>query len=287
MRLRAVLKPGQRLVSQEGDLWRWDGFTTAAEAPSAAARRLAEKNRLGDLELEAAEARETVEHLRVEAEASHEAVRHAAGHEMQAIENARQSRQAVDGARSRLAQAERREAELGQRRSALQEGLARLSASENEAVERVRDAEAAMEDLAPAPDLESRLLEERTRVAERRAAASEARAALQSLVHESELRRRRQESIAADIRLWTDRADRAARALEDLGERLERAQEEHLRLLEAPDTYLARRRALMAEVEEAETKRKEAADRLADAETEPLRNRPHRAGSARGPGGRT
>ena len=60
---------------------------------------------------------------------------------MQAIEAARQTRQAVDGARNRLAQAERREAELGQRRSALQEGLARLSASETEAVERVRDAE--------------------------------------------------------------------------------------------------------------------------------------------------
>ena len=37
-RLRAFLQPGQRLVSREGDLWRWDGFTTAAEAPSAAAR---------------------------------------------------------------------------------------------------------------------------------------------------------------------------------------------------------------------------------------------------------
>ena len=37
----SLLKPGQRLVSREGDLWRWDGFTTAAEAPSPAARRLA------------------------------------------------------------------------------------------------------------------------------------------------------------------------------------------------------------------------------------------------------
>ena len=47
--LSALLKPGQRLVSKEGDLWRWDGFNQAAEAPTPAARRLAEKNRLGDL----------------------------------------------------------------------------------------------------------------------------------------------------------------------------------------------------------------------------------------------
>ena len=33
--LRTLLKPGQRLVSKEGDLWRWDGFTQAAEAPTA------------------------------------------------------------------------------------------------------------------------------------------------------------------------------------------------------------------------------------------------------------
>ena len=32
--LAARLKPGQRLVSREGDLWRWDGFAAAAEAPT-------------------------------------------------------------------------------------------------------------------------------------------------------------------------------------------------------------------------------------------------------------
>ncbi|MGO4387225.1 chromosome segregation SMC family protein [Microvirga sp. 2YAF29] len=267
LRLRGMLKPGQRLVSQEGDLWRWDGFTTAAEAPSPAARRLAEKNRLGDLEREAAEAREQAEQLRLEAEAALEAVRQAASREMQAIETARQARQALDAARTRLSIAERKEAELGQRRSALQEGLTRLSESEAEALERVQDAEGALQELAPAPDLESRLLEERTRVAERRAAASEARAAVQSLTHEAELRRRRQESLNGDIRLWGERVLRAAKAFDDLGERLERAQDEHQRLLEAPDTYLQRRRAILTEVEEAEARRKEAADRLADAET--------------------
>ncbi len=40
-RLATLLKPGQRLVSREGDLWRWDGFAAAAHAPTGAARRLA------------------------------------------------------------------------------------------------------------------------------------------------------------------------------------------------------------------------------------------------------
>src|SRR5439155_4320982 len=56
-RLARALKPGQRLVSREGDLWRWDGFAAAANAPTAAARRLAQRNRLADIERELAAAR--------------------------------------------------------------------------------------------------------------------------------------------------------------------------------------------------------------------------------------
>ena len=66
-RLSPTLKPGQRLVSVEGDLWRWDGFVAAAEAPTPAARRLAEKNRLGDIERDAEAARQTVAALAAEA----------------------------------------------------------------------------------------------------------------------------------------------------------------------------------------------------------------------------
>jgi len=51
-RLVRDLKPGQRLVSQEGDLWRWDGYAVAAHAPTGAARRLAGRNRLADIETE-------------------------------------------------------------------------------------------------------------------------------------------------------------------------------------------------------------------------------------------
>jgi chromosome segregation protein len=266
-RLRGLLVPGQQLVSRQGDLWRWDGFTTGAEAPSAAARRLAERNRLGDLELEAAQARETAEGLRRDLETAQAAVRSASQHESGAIDRARQTRQMLDGIRVRLTAAERREAELGSRRSALQEALARLSASEAEAQGRAEHAEESLTDLAPGPDLEGRLLEERARVAEKRAAASEARAALQALVHEADMRRRRRDALAADIRLWTDRAARSSVACTDLEDRLDRARTEHETLLEAPDTYLMRRRSLLSEIEAAEARRKEAADRLADGET--------------------
>ncbi|MES2750466.1 MAG: AAA family ATPase, partial [Pseudomonadota bacterium] len=55
--LVSQLKTGQRLVSPEGDLWRWDGFVAAAHAPTGAARRLAERARLVDIETELQQAR--------------------------------------------------------------------------------------------------------------------------------------------------------------------------------------------------------------------------------------
>ncbi|MBR0653449.1 chromosome partitioning protein ParA, partial [Roseomonas terrae] len=44
--LQAALKPGQSLVTEEGALWRWDGHTTRAGAPTPGAVRLAQRNAL-------------------------------------------------------------------------------------------------------------------------------------------------------------------------------------------------------------------------------------------------
>ena len=43
---RAACRPGARLVSKAGDLWRWDGFIVRAAAPQPAAMRLEQKTRL-------------------------------------------------------------------------------------------------------------------------------------------------------------------------------------------------------------------------------------------------
>ena len=47
--LRSALKPGQRLVTLEGRIVRWDGFEVRAEAETAAAIRLKQQTRLGEL----------------------------------------------------------------------------------------------------------------------------------------------------------------------------------------------------------------------------------------------
>jgi chromosome segregation protein len=75
--LQPHLKPGQRLVSLEGDLWRWDGFVAAAGGVTPAAQRLAHKNRLLELDRQAQavlnEAKDTIDAERAAAEAAQKA----------------------------------------------------------------------------------------------------------------------------------------------------------------------------------------------------------------------
>jgi chromosome segregation protein len=72
-RLCANLKTGQRLVSRDGDLWRWDGFVAAAHAPTGAARRLAQRSRFVEIDTELESARGDVDAKRHSLEAAQSA----------------------------------------------------------------------------------------------------------------------------------------------------------------------------------------------------------------------
>jgi chromosome segregation protein len=261
--LRDALKPGQRLVSREGDIWRWDGFTGAAEAPCPAARRLAEKNRLGDLEREAQAARETAEAAREALDAATLEARAAGQAEATALDAARLARRSLDQAREQLAVAERKAGETAARRSALTEAIDRLGRSIGEASAHVATQEQSVAALPPLAELESTLLKARVGLGEQRIAASDARARVQTLSREAELRAKRRAAIAADVTAWRERAASSGQTAQETRRRIEAVAAEQTALLEAPDTFLTERRRLVAEIESAETLRREAADRLA------------------------
>ncbi|TDR93774.1 chromosome segregation SMC family protein [Enterovirga rhinocerotis] len=264
--LKATLAPGQRLVTREGDLWRWDGLAAAAEAPSPAARRLAERNRLAGLETEATEARRIADDRRTVAAAAEAATREASRAEGAAIEAAKRARRAFDEAREALARAERQASEGAARLSALTEAIGRVEAGERDA--RVRAGEARMQ-LAALPDgtaLETRHLEARAVAAEQRARVADGRAALGALTREQEAASRRREALAADIRSWRERSERSIAAASDLAERAEAAAAERQELRDAPDTFAKRRSALAVALKDAEARRSEAADRLSGAD---------------------
>jgi chromosome segregation protein len=265
-RLAPFLKPGQRLVSQEGDLWRWDGFAVAANAPTGAARRLAGKNRLADIEAE-------LETLRAEVEAKRAAVTAAEG-EVAAAGQAdaaartrwRELQHAVLAAREQHAAGEREVSRTAARLSALAEAKARLAASRDETIAAAQETERLRVSLPSSAEVEEQLGRVRAEVEERRAALAELRAEAQALAREAELAQRRLKTIAVERTGWAERRDSAAAQITTLEGRVQEAQAERSDLAHAPEAFAEKRAALIGEIEAAEAARRAAADHLAEAE---------------------
>ena len=265
-RLAPLLKPGQRLVSPDGDLWRWDGFAVAANAPTGAARRLAGKNRLADIEAELKALREDVEAKRALVSAAEAEVAAAAAADTAAREHWRERQHAALAARELHAGAEREVGRKTARLSALAEAKARLTASREEALAAAREAERMLADLPPAAEVESKLAAVRAEVEERRARLAELRAQAQALAREGELAQRRLQAIAAERAGWAERREGAAAQIGTLEGRVQEAKTERQSLSDAPQAFAEKRVALIGEIAVAEAARRAAADRLAEAE---------------------
>lgn len=266
--LQPMLRPGQRLVSKAGALWRWDGFTARADAPTQTAQRLAQKNRLDELEQEAITARKRVQTAQESVEQAEAEVREAVEYERVARDAWRMNQRKLDQAREALSVAERAAGELAAKQSALEEARTRLKENLEEAQIRAVEAE---DRLSSMPDIEAvtrKLNELNNQVLADRAALAEARATYEGLRREAGSRQHRLEMIALERRNWIARAENAAIQIAALNDRRFEATEEVENLVDVPDEIERRRRALLNELANAESERNQSADKLAKAEAE-------------------
>ena len=247
-KLVGSLKAGQRLVSREGDLWRWDGFVAAAHAPTGAARRLAQRSRFAEIDTELVAARAAVDNQRKALEAAQSAF-DAAGH-------------AESETRARERDLNRQAARL----SALAEARTRLSASRDEASTGKVEAERALEALIPAADLESKLAAIRDEITAKRGALAEVRAEQQAIAREAELADKRLAAIASDQADWNGRRDGARNQIATLKGRIVEAKRDRAELENAPQVFSVKRHKLIEETAKAEAERRACADRLQAAE---------------------
>jgi chromosome segregation protein len=266
--LAAQLKSGQRLVSPEGDLWRWDGFIAAAHAPTGAARRLAERARLVDIEAELENARTDAQARRLDLEIAEAELKAAAATEQTARESWRNAQREADVARERHADTEREINRHTARNSALAEASARLTTDRGEANTAYEAAVATLVELPPSEETETRLAMVREEIAGHRTRAAQVRAEAQALAREAELADRRLQSIAAERNEWQTRKDGAASQIATIEARVSEAQTERAELEAAPAAFAEKRRALISEIEAAEAGRREAADKLTEAENQ-------------------
>ena len=265
-RLMAELKPGQRLVSVEGHLWRWDGYIRTPDAPVSAAARLEQQARLEAAEAELGPLTETYEAREAEWVAAREA--------RQAAEtNLRDLRQAIAPAQRALSEARNRvsqEAQASERAAMKRDtsGEALTRAESDLAI--VNETLAMISPEGPAEDesaLEARLAEARTMVAEARTEEVEARGRLTDITRGREQAAARREGLERDIKTWSGRIASAEERVGRLIERRKSAASEALAAKARPEELASEIETRSNEVETLETERKRVADQLAQKET--------------------
>ncbi|MCF1708066.1 chromosome segregation protein SMC [Tabrizicola sp. J26] len=267
-RLQPALRPGQRLVSLEGDLWRWDGFRAAAEdAPSAAALRLQQLNRLVALKRDLEEVSARAEGARQ----AHESLQKRLADLARADQMARDARRSADmrltEANRALARAEADRSIAGGKLEAARLAVSRFEDEAMSARAALREAESAVEAL---PDLDAAragVEQVKTAVEAARIAMMSRRSAHDELRREGEARVRRRQEITKEVSGWRHRLDTAEKRSAELAERRAETEEQLEEAGAAPEEIAIKREELSDAIAAAETRRNAAADALAAAET--------------------
>ena len=298
--LQAALEPGQQLVTREGAVWRWDGYTMRAGAPSTAAVRLSQRNRLAEirLQIDAVAVEQTAEQARVDAEAGwltaarnaeRACVEQARPHERGVAATARRktedageaTRAAERAAQTAIAGAERaataardRHSEVARRTDQLRTRLAGIERTRVEIAGDIADAEmrrtfrearlSAISD-TQADRVAAGTL--RVSIAELRAALVDAEGTCDRLAREAAMRVERLGQIAQDHAGWSTRLSDADGQIVELDARREQIAAAIAELEAKPAEIEANRLTLGEEIAKAEVNRQQAADRLAVGET--------------------
>ncbi len=267
-KLALGLKQGQRLVTRSGALWRWDGYTVSAGAPTATATRLGQRNRLDELRQALGPAEKRANKARDQFDAAHQAA-------LAAVEQDRAARAALAQADDSLratgearAEAIQRAAAAASRRAALEATAERLTAELQDAERQRAEAAAAVAAL-PGEDADRHALAElRETVSGLRDRLGQAQSVHDRQGAEAAARAARLEAVVAEAGSWRRRAEAAGRQLEELSKRHAEVEAALGALATRPGQIAEKRAALFAQIGSAEKERDRAADALAAAERE-------------------
>ena len=265
-RMQPLLKPGQRLVTKQGDLWRWDGFVAAANAPNAAVQRLAERNRLVSLEADAELAQSQAQQLKAAELKAAEAHRAMDAREKELRAAWRQTQTLLASSRDQLRVAERAAREVHEKLAALGEARSRTAAALDDAVARKAEAGTALAAMPPMAALEATIQSVRDAAQTQRSVFAEARALVAGQARERSLRDIRRAELARERERWTARTKSAHGQLSTLDARIKDAAAELTQVERQPAAIAQRRQALLSQISTAEQARAAAAIGFAEAE---------------------
>ncbi|MEM9045932.1 MAG: AAA family ATPase, partial [Pseudomonadota bacterium] len=262
------LLPGQRLVSREGDLWRWDGVRIRSEdATSTAAHRLQQRNQLVAQKAALADADQRL----TEAKNDYDAVSSRLRAVVEVEKTCREVRRSADQEMADAVRAiSRAEADLDMCKGRLETQKAALEArqTEREAAEAaVSEALAAISELDDVVEARQAVEIQRGEVDLARTAMLSARSGADELRRQGIAREKRISDVQRERAGWIDRRDNAASRIADFARRIEEAEAQRDAASDRPDELAEKRATLKSRLDEAEARRRAAADALSVAET--------------------
>ncbi len=267
-RLQKRLLPGQRLVSIEGDLWRWDGFRAGAEdAPTAAALRLQQLNRLVALKRDLEEAQARAEGAARAHELLKEELSRRTREDHAARERRRLADQALTEASRILTRAESEKSLLAGKLESLQLSVARHEEEAMDARARLKEAEKALAELGDVEAARAEVEDVKMTVEAARMTMMAKRSAHDELRREGDARVKRRQEITKEISGWRLRLENAGKRIAELEARKREAEEELREARATPGEIAAKRAELVSAIGEAEARLAEASDKLSAAET--------------------
>ncbi|MET3926436.1 chromosome segregation protein SMC [Devosia sp. 2618] len=265
--LMHALKPGQRLVTMEGALWRWDGFIAAADAPSAAAQRLAQRNRLADLDEDIARAKGERNAFKRDVDALTSGLEATRQQERQQREAWRLAQHAIGAAQADVDKAQRAIGDLVTRQSALEEARTRLATSLAEAEAIREEAEQSLYDAGDEGEAAEIAETHQISLDAARERADQSRLKLGSFETSARMRDSRIAQLERDSTSWQRRREGALAQLATLDQRSAEVAAQLAAVNVSPDGFADRRAQLEDQIETATVEHKAAGDSLNLAQT--------------------
>ncbi|PZU00636.1 MAG: chromosome segregation protein SMC [Brevundimonas sp.] len=266
-RLAPGLPTGARLVTTEGDLYRWDGFVSRAEAPRPAAVRLAQRTRLAELEAEIDKGKPALEQAQARQKAATDAFRAAEDAMKAARLKPFAADKAATAARDRVETLARDQARREARAQALDDTVARLAAEVAEAegaLEAARTTDAPSETLA---GLREALAGARVAADTARAAAQAARSDRDAEARDRQGREQRLGGLTRARDGWLGRAKDSAARIAALAKDAEKTAALLKQAEIAPQGFAEQRGKLLDTLAAAEQRKQSASDAMAAADT--------------------
>ncbi len=260
------LKVGQRLVSLEGDLWRWDGYTRSEHSLSNAAKKLEERNRLAGLKEQVLEKQDILEQAETSLEEVHFALEEANATKQDLTAKWEESRAQIETHREEVQEAERALNNVRQSRASYDATQTSLQHQLKTAAEEVLRLQPLLETGREIEDLQQELDFAQDEVQTARHQFSETKALLSALQRETEQRTHRLSTINTELERWQNRHAAATAHIEELEGRFEDINEELAMLSQSPNQMADKQTQLLAKIEQAEQDRRDAADALQEAQ---------------------